>query len=469
MKTCSLKNAIGKILVSAAAWGCVVSTGVAQTVDVWYSSSGGDKKLAPQPSVSFSDGSGTSPTVIVVDETKTYQTMDGFGAAMTGSSAYLMNQKMSPTQRDSLLDDLFTSAGINLSYVRRSIGASDFDLKSYTYNDTEGIENFTIDYDRTDIIPVMLEVIGKNPNVKVMGSPWSAPAWMKKPSSLNGGSLARGMRDTYAQYLVKYIQAYEQAGIPIESMTIQNEPLHTTGQYPSMKMSDRVQKAFLKENLGPALTEAGIDVKVLVYDHNWDQPDYPVSVLDDPVARQYAAGSAFHGYGGDVSAQSIVHDAHPDKGVWFTEITSGQWDTAWSSRLSWAMSNIVIGTTRHWAKGILYWNLALDENFGPQNGGCTECNGIVEINSQTGAVTRMPEYYVLGHIAKFVEPGAVRIDSNIAGNVETVAFDKDGQKILIVHNSGSTAETVSVSWGGRYFDYALGSGDAATFTWSGIQ
>ncbi|HEX8530957.1 MAG TPA: glycoside hydrolase family 30 beta sandwich domain-containing protein, partial [Cytophagales bacterium] len=239
-----------------------------------------------------------------------------------------------------------------------------------------------------------------------------------------------------------------------------------------MRMDPANQASFLKNDLKPAFDAAGITgTKIIVYDHNWDRPDYPNSVFGDAAARAIAAGSAFHGYGGSVDQQSTTHNAYPDKDIWFTEISGGGWATDFGGNLRWNLSNIVIGTTRHWAKSVLLWNLALDQNAGPTNGGCSNCRGVVTINNATGAYTREVEYYVLGHASKFVDPGAVRIASNtFSGGIENVAFkNPDGTKVLIALNNGTSSSTFKVKWGGQSFPYTLPAGAVATFKWAGTQ
>lgn len=449
-----------------------------ETVNVWVTTGDRSKLLQPQTAVSFAADAGTNPVTVTVNENTTYQSMDGFGAAITGSSAYVINQKMNATGRDNLLNDLFTAGGIRLSFVRQTIGASDFSTSSYTYDDVPAgqtdptLANFSIAKDKIDVVPVLKLARGKNPSLKVMGSPWSAPAWMKENGSLNGGWLNVAHYKAYANYLARYIQAYQAEGVPIYAITVQNEPLHETASYPSMRMDPANQASFLKNDLKPAFDAAGITgTKIIVYDHNWDRPDYPNSVFSDAAARAIAAGSAFHGYGGSVDQQSTTHNAYPDKDIWFTEISGGGWATDFGGNLRWNLSNIVIGTTRHWAKSVLLWNLALDQNAGPTNGGCSNCRGVVTVNNGTGAYTREVEYYVLGHASKFVDPGAVRIASNtFSGGIENVAFkNPDGTKVLIALNNGSSSSTFKVKWGGQAFAYTLPAGAVATFKWAGTQ
>ena len=445
----------------------------AQTVNSWMTTGDQSKLLQQQPAVSFGANSGGG-TTINVNEGTTYQTIDGFGASLTGSSAYLLNQKMSAGQRDALLNDLFTGSGIRLSFLRHSMGASDFTpYGNYTYDDKPSgqtdanLTSFGLGKDLTDVVPMFKAIRGKNGNLKIMGTPWTAPTWMKEvPTQWNGGWLNTAYYQTYANYFVKYVQAMQAQGLPVYAVTLQNEPLYAA-PYVSMRMDPGNQAAFLKNNIGPAFRNAGLNTKLIAYDHNWDRPDYPNAIFADADAAQYAAGSAFHAYGGTVSQQTTTHNAYPNKDIWFTEI-SGTVGSSFAGDLKWHLSNIIIGTTRNWAKSALEWNLALDQNNGPINGTCTDCRGVVTINNSTGNVTRNVEYYALGHASKFVDPGAVRVASDSqSGGLETVAFrNPDGSKVLIALNNGGGASTFKVVWNGQSFTYTLPAGAVATYKWS---
>lgn len=449
----------------------------AQTVNLWMTTGDQAKLLQPQTALNFVPSTGSASTTITVDDGTTYQTIDGFGASMTGSSAYLLNQKMSAAQRDALLNELFTGSGIRLSFLRHSMGASDFSAYgNYTYDDRPtgqtdpNLTSFSLGQDLTDVVPMLKAALNKNGGIKLMGTPWTAPTWMKEVNTQwNGGWLSTAWYQTYANYFVKYVQAMQAQGLPVYAVTLQNEPLYAA-PYVSMRMDAGNQAAFLKNNIGPAFQNAGINTKLIVYDHNWDHPEYPNNIFADAGAAQYAAGSAFHGYGGTVSQQTTTRNAYPGKDIWFTEI-SGSVGSSFAGDLKWHLSNIIIGTTRNWAKSALEWNLALDQNNGPTNGGCNNCRGVVTINNSTGAVTRNVEYYALGHASKFVDPGAVRISSNsVAGGIENVAFrNPDGSRVLIALNNSSAAQTFKVVWSGQSFTYTLPAGAVATYKWDGNE
>ncbi|HEY0897396.1 MAG TPA: glucosylceramidase, partial [Sphingobacteriaceae bacterium] len=309
-----------------------------------------------QVSLLFSSVANQFPT-IQLDETRTYQTIEGFGYSLTGGSAMLINA-LPAKEKEALLRELFLpdSSGIGISYLRISLGASDLSMVPFTYDDMPAgqtdpsLKNFTLDRERTDLIPLLKQILGLNPEIRLMASPWTAPTWMKTNNSFVGGSLRPEYYEVYARYLVKYLQEMEASGIPIDALTPQNEPLHG-GNNPSMVMQASEQAAFIRDHLGPALEAAGIRTKIIIYDHNADRPDYPISVLNDPEARKYISGSAFHLYGGSISALSTVHQAHPDKGIYFTE----QWVGGpgnFGGDLQWHVTNLIIGATRNWSRNV---------------------------------------------------------------------------------------------------------------------
>ncbi len=451
------------------------ASGVAPSaaVDVWLTRGDKSQLLAQKTDLLFEPGTGSGGVTISVNPATTYQTISGFGAAMTDSSAWLLQNKLSPAQRDKLMRQLFSpQGGIGLNYLRVPMGASDFTASGfYTYNDNpaggtdELQQNFSIAHDQAYIIPRLQQARQLNPALKLMATPWSAPAWMKTNNSLVGGSLSAAWEASFARYLVKIVKAYAAAGLPIDTITLQNEPLNTSN-YPTMFMSATQQTNLLKNQVGPLFAAEGIESKVIIYDHNWDNTAYPLQVLNDPGARQYVSGTAFHAYAGNVSAQTTVHNAYPDKDIYFTEITGGAWATNFADNLVWNFQNIIIGGTRNWAKTALLWNLALDQNNGPHSGGCADCRGVVTINNSTGAVTYNEEFFTLGQVTKAVQPNAVRIDSTTTAGVNTVAFlNPDGSQALIALNPNAASTTLRVVQNGRHFNYQLPGKSVATFLW----
>ena len=444
------------------------------SANVWVTTGSKEKLLSGQPSLNIYDNNATDYPSVSVDFSQQYQEIDGFGAALTGSSAYVISQ-MNAAQKEALLKDLFSEhEGIGLSYLRLTIGASDFSLQDFTYDDLPAgstdpnLEQFSIAEDEAHVIPVLQSVLGYSPGIKIVSSPWSAPAWMKDSGSLGGGSLDPQWYGAYGDYFVKYINAYANHGITIDAVTPQNEPLHETGGYPTMGMTATEQAEFIKSSLGPKFQQAGLATKIIAYDHNFDQASYPMNVLGDPEAAQYIDGSAFHAYGGDVSAMNQVHAAFPDKNLYFTEVSGGEWSTDFSSNLKWNIGNIFIGTTRNWSKNALLWNLALNSNHGPTNGGCTDCRGVVTVSS-SGQVTKNVEYYCLAHFSKFVRPGAKRVNSSNFDNslnIRNVAFiNTDGSKVMVLLNESSQSRTVSIVVGETKINYSVEANSVATIVW----
>ncbi|OON70379.1 hypothetical protein B0919_05000 [Hymenobacter sp. CRA2] len=447
-------------------------------VDAWLTTpeqSGARLTKQPFPlNFDAAAGDATAP-IIEVNPGQEYQPIDGFGAAVTGSSAYLIQRKMSTAQRDELLRDLFTTTGngIGLNYIRMTIGSSDFSLGNYSYDDPPAgqtdptLARFSIAPDQQDLVPTLQQIVALNPGIKLMGSPWSAPAWMKSSQSMIRGRLNTSAYPAFAQYFVKYVQAFRAAGVPVDAITVQNEPLYEPSGYPGMLMSAPEQADFIKNFLGPAFSTNNISTKIIAYDHNWDRADFPITVLNDQGARRYVAGSAFHGYGGNVSAMGTVHDAHPDKDLYFTEQSGGEWAPSFANNLRDMTRDLIIGTTRNWSRNVLLWNLALDDNHGPTNGGCLDCRGVVTVSQGSGTVTRNVEYYVLGHASKFVRPGAVRIASTAANGFPNVAFkNADGSKVLLVLNEQNQIQSFRLKYNGKYLGFTLPAGSVVTLKWS---
>ena len=418
----------------------------------------------------------TSWPIIRMDTSQLFQSIDGFGAALTGSSAYLINRKLTAEQRTALLEQLFDrEKGIGISYLRLTIGASDFSLNDFTYNDMPAGETdfdltqFDLGPDKEDLIPVLKEILQINPDIKLMGSPWSPPAWMKTNGSLKGGQLKPACYDVYARYFVKYIQAMAEEGIRITSVTPQNEPLHFTANYPCMEMQADEQAEFVKTALGPRFQEAGLTTQIILYDHNWDDITFGENILNDPAAYQYVAGTAFHGYAGNVSAMTLLRNAFPEKGIYFTEISGGDWAPNFSDNLMWNMHNIFVGGTNNWAKTALLWNLALNENNGPTNNGCSDCRGVVTIDQSTAQVKFNEEYYSLAHFTKFVRPDARRVSLFIPQTLtelEAVAFvNTDQSKVFVISNQGDEYKSFGITQGKTNLTYSIPPRAVATIIW----
>jgi glucosylceramidase len=379
------------------------------------------------------------------------------------------------------------------------MGASDFVQDGfYTYDDLPAgqtdyaMAHFSVAPDQAQILPLLRQALALNPRLKVMATPWSPPAWMKTNQSLIGGRLIDdpAIYAAYARYFVRFIQAYARAGVPIYAVTVQNEPQNRNPSgYPGTDMPV-AQEIKLIEALGPALRRAGLHTAILGYDHNWSEhpndvastppgedpgTEYPTDILSSPAAR-WVAGTAFHCYSGDPSRQTQLHNRFPNKGIWFTECSGSHGPTdppaqVFSDTLKWHARNLILGVTRNWASTVVNWNLALDPSGGPHLGGCGTCTGVVTVGPGQ-SVTANAEYYTLGHLSRFVRPGAVRIASTSFGTtgwngqIMDVAFrNPDGSTALVVHNENDDPRTFAVVEGGRSFDYTLPGGALATFTW----
>jgi len=440
--------------------------------------------------------SGRAPA-IVVDERTAYQQMDGFGFAMTGGSTeHLIN--MSSGVREKILQEMFGTGidEMSFSYIRVTIGASDLNSFVYSYDDLpEGetdyhLEKFDLGQDRKDVIPVMKEILAINPDIKIMASPWSAPAWMKENFNVRGGHLRKDCYGVYAHYFVMYIQEMQKEGIPIDAITIQNEPLNSNNT-PSMPWYREEQEEFISLHLIPAFREAGLDTKLILFDHNLDRIDYPLALLQNPVISVYADGTGFHNYMGHMDAMTTLHLARPDKNLYFTEQMVIEDPGSGQIAIASQVKRMIIDVTRNWSKNVLLWNLAADPMNDPHtdNGGCPMCQGAITIDGDQ--VSRNIAYYVIAHASKFVRPGSVRIASTNTGDrtveltrdeqkqlIQRVAIQEDtpvfpnvafktpeGKIILIVANNTFSSHAFQVQYNGKYAVIPLEPGAVGTYIW----
>ena len=408
---------------------------------------------------------------IDVNDMRRFQSIDGFGFALTGGSAQLL-MRMEPARRAALLKEIFTieGKGIDVSYLRVSIGSSDMNDHVYSYDDLvegqtdEKLSRFSLAPDCTDVIPVLKEILAIKPEIKILGSPWSAPAWMKTNDNAKGGYLKPEYYASYADYLVRYIESMKAEGIRIDAITVQNEPLNPKNT-PSMAMFAAQEDAFISKYLVPAFKHAGILTKILLYDHNPDVPSYPLSILADPVAGPNIDGTAFHLYGGDVSTLSKVHDEYPNKNLYMTEqmVTGASGDGPFD--IAEPVRGVLIGATRNWSRNVLLWNLAADPKYRPHtdNGGCTVCQGAITLDGDTA--TRNVAYYAVAHFSKFVPPGTVRIGSNAMEQLSVAFVTPGGNIVLVVSNTANFSKTFSVHYHGRSVTTILPAESAGTYVW----
>jgi glucosylceramidase len=465
-----IRNAFLLIAISA-----MVSLAMAQKgqqVSFWLTKPDRSVLFAEQkPALQFGPSSSSLQSIVINDQ-ETYQSIDGFGFALTGGSAIHMI-RMNPESRATLIRELFDTSGssIGVSYLRISIGASDLNEKVFSYDDLptgatdENMKHFDLGPDRADVIPILKEILAVNPHIKILGSPWSPPAWMKTNGDTRGGRLRPEFYRAYATYFVKYVQAMKAEGITIDAITIQNEPLHP-GNNPSLLMPAPDQAEFIKNHLGPAFKAARLTTKIIIYDHNADRPDYPIFILNDPEARKYVDGSAFHLYGGNIEALSDVRDAHPDKHLYFTEQMVVDRGNGTAFNIASPVRRLIIGATRNWCRNVLEWNLAADPENRPytDRGGCSMCQGAVTIDGNH--VSRNLAYYSIAHASKFVRPGSVRIGSTNSISLPNVAFKRrDGKIVLIVVNDIKEDQSFNIQFKGQQFVTTLNKGAVGTYVW----
>jgi glucosylceramidase len=445
----------------------------AQTVAVYQTTPDLKQALQQGPALSFASTPAVG-IVITVDDSHQFQAIDGFGAAMTDSSAWLLEEQLSAAQRKEVMRKLFDPQhGIGISFVRVPLGASDLARNHYSYDDMPagqsdpGLQKFSIDHDRAYILPALRQALKLNPSISIMLTPWSPPGWMKTKDSMIGGQLREDASADFAFYLAKSVSAFQKFGVPVKYLSVQNEPLYETKDYPGTLMQAGQQKELIAKYVGPALQKAGLNTGVLAYDHNWDHPEYPEAILADPGVARYVQGSAFHCYGGDVSAQGKVHEQFPGKGLWMTECSGGAWQKGNMLAIT---EKLVIESTRQWAKAVVLWGLVLDEKNGPNSGGCATCRGFVTVDrsAEPHTVTYTTDYYAIGHASRFVLPGALRIDSSdlSQAGLETVAFQNtNGSIVLLVLNNADTSQDFSVSWHGSSFRTSQSAGSVCTYQW----
>lgn len=454
-----------------------------------YATSSDKSLLFSKVPLNFNKQNYQASNTIYLNSAEKFQEMDGFGAAITGSACYNL-LKMSEEDRAALLKEVFHPVeGMGYSYVRISIGCSDFSLDEYTCCDTKGIENFAIHpYDKRDLFPILKQILAINPHLKIMASPWTCPKWMKvnnltelKPyDSWTSGQLNPRYYNDYAKYFVLYVKEMEANGFSLESITIQNEPLNR-GNSASLYMGWEEQRDFIRDHLGPAFEAAGIKTRIVVFDHNFNydniasQRKYPLNIYADPDAARYIDGSAWHAYGGSVSELDAIHAGYPEKNIYFTEMSIGTWSAAtkeecFSNDLMWNMREVCLGSINRWCRAVIMWNLLLDDKHGPYRpGGCGTCYGCIDIQSSNyRTLTRNSHYYTMAHLSKVVLPGAFRIKSNgfTAAGLYTSAFiNKDGSLALVALNDSGTPIGITVNDGTHSFAWSIPPRTVASFRW----
>lgn len=482
--------------------GTTTSTGggtqpAATSVEVYETTPDGKNLLAEQTPVTFNSGAGSGTFTIQVTPSTVFQQWDGVGAAMTDSAATVI-AALPAAQQQTVMGELFSpSSGIGLSMIRLVMGASDFSASGdYSYDDMPAgqtdptLSHFSIAHDETAIIPLVQMAMTFNSNVKLIALPMSPPAWMKTNGSMNGDSSAPTTTSQIitadfpylANYFVKFIQAYQAQGLPIYAVSAQNEPLDSNTGSPSAILTESDEANFIANDLGPALTAANLSsTKIFGLEDNWADTTYADGLLQS-AAAPYLAGTSFHWYEGNVSSMSAVEAVDPSKSVWFTESTGTvacpttstcptlTGSTFSASGFKEQMQELIMGVVQNYGRSSMAWNVALNQNEGPQNGFCYDCVGVVTINSNTSpaSVYFNNLYYVLGHVGKFVTPGANVIETTqgSTSGVQSVGFQNpDGSLVVVAFNGGSASTAVSVVWNNESFDYTIPAGAAVSFKW----
>jgi len=468
------------------------------TVQVYETTADGANLLAQQSPKVFGNTTGAGTYTIQVMPTTVLQPWDGVGAALTDSAATVL-AALPSTQQATVMQQLFSSSdGIGLNMVRLPMGASDLSASgNYSYDDVSAgqtdptLSNFSITHDKTAIIPLLQAAYNINSNVKIIATPWSPPAWMKTNGSMkgvSGASMSTSQIYTadlpyLANYFVKFLQAYSAAGLPIYAVSPQNEPLNTNSGYPTAILTAADEATFIGTYLGPAMATAGLSTtKIFGLEDNWADTAYATTLLQTASASKYLAGTSFHWYAGNVSAMSTIQALDATKGVWFTEatgtVTCGTTcpaltaSTFSASGFKTDMQTLVMGVPQNSGRAIVSWNIALNQNEGPQNGGCITCVGVVTVDSSTSpaSIYFNNMYYALGHIGKFVTPGAsvISTSTQTTNGIQSVGFlNSDGTIVLVAFNGSSSSTTFTTSWNSKTFDYTLPAGAAVTFKWSG--
>jgi glucosylceramidase len=471
------------------------SSAEAQSVHVYQTTPDLLEALSERATLHFSGNAPASATapIITVDEAQRFQEIDGFGASLTDSAAWLFAKKLPSAQTDAAFKTLFSRKdGIALSILRQPVGSSDLAVTFYSFDDLcqqtskacttpagvsdPNLEHFSVAHDQEYILPLLKKALDIDPGIHVMLTPWSPPGWMKTSGSMLGSSGDEKIKSSlrpefypaYASYLVKTIEGYQAGGVPIWALSVQNEPLYAPPTYSGTQMLAVEQAAFFGDALAPALAAAHLSPKVMAYDHNWDRPDYPETVLKDPKAGALAAGTAWHHYGGDPSVMTKFHEEFPQKDQWVTESSGGTWQ---KGNVFAEEARELIAVTRNWSRGYVLWALATDQNHGPVVGGCDTCRGLVTIdlsNPDQPVVKPEIDYYVLGQASKFLLPGAVRIasDEPAGTKLKDVAFlNPNGTVVLYTLNDGTTSEDFRIGFGGKTAATTLPAGSVATFVW----
>lgn len=429
---------------------------------------GGTLRYTVAPPLSWRSAEAAGENVLILDPSKRFQDVLGFGAAFTDAACYTFNRLDAPA-RDTLFHDLFHPSEMGLNVCRTCMGSSDYSTEMFSYDEGEAdpeMKRFSIAHDQAYVLPVLREAKKLNPDLFLFSSPWSPPGWMKAGGSMLGGSMRQRYYAPYAQYFLKFLQGYAAEGVPVQAVTVQNEvDTDQDGRMPACVWPQEYEIAFVKNHLGPLLEKSNVPTKIWVLDHNYNLWGRAVDEFEDPDLRRFCNSVAFHGYVGTPQMMSRVHEAFPDVQLYWTE--GGPDYTALDYTSDWAnWGRTFTQALRNWCRSITGWNLALDEEGRP-NIGPFSCGGLVTIHSQTKAITRSGQYWAFAHFSRHIQRGAHRFESTGAfSGVDHVAFENpDGRKVLIITNS-SEAKKITLKLANQFCNVSLPEKSMASLTWN---
>jgi O-glycosyl hydrolase len=444
---------------------CLMATGaLGQTVQWWVSSADLNAKLTPQTDLAFTEKNTGGERAIQIDERTSYQSILGLGNSLEHSTCY--NLSLLPAERrEKAVESLVhPEKGIGMSLMRICIGTPDFTASPwYTYDDMPPgekdpeLKHFSIAKDREYVLPVLKLAKKVNPQLKFFASPWSPPAWMKTNDRIGGGSINPEHFGPLAEYFARFVKAYQAEGIEIHAVTIQNEPEYAPGTYPTCRWTADQQQDFIRDHLGPVFRARGLRTRIWCYDHNFNHPQFPTTILKDPVATAFVDGTAFHHYEGKPSAMTQLHEQFPVKHIYFTE----------GSTFGVRGAVEIMTLLRNWARSYNAW-VTMINDIGKPNPGPHRCSPTcVVLNHETLELDYRFDYYMYGQFTKFIQPGAVRVASSESSQLPpNIAFrNPDGSMILIAANPETGACELKAHWNNKAFVASLPPRAVGSFLW----
>jgi glucosylceramidase len=449
--------------------------GGAGSVQVW--STFRDQRHAAGQPLAWKPADAVAADAIVLDTKSTRQEILGFGGAFTDATCYVLSQ-LSESEREAAMHDLFAPGEMALNVCRTCIGASDYSRNAYTFDESSApdpeLKKFSIDHDKAYILPVLKQARKINPEMFLFSSPWSPPGWMKSSGTMLGGAMRKQSYVPYARYFIKFLEGYKAEGVTIDAVTVQNEvDADQDGHMPACQWGQEYEIEFVKDHLGPALRKSGLPVKIWVLDHNYNLWGRAIGELSDPAAYEYIDGIAWHGYVGEPSAMTVVHEAFPAKNAYWTE--GGPFIDAPDYRTDWAKwGETFNGILNNWARSITAWNLALDEKGNPNIGPFT-CGGTITVENGTHKITQSGQYWAFAHLSKHVRRGAKVFEMNgvgeraFHGDPTPLTFsgfsNPDGGHVVVLANRGGERR-VQLVQGSNALDINLPANSVHTLAWS---